>query len=92
MIRIECDVWEQRQLFEYLEYSKNKLIEDCNNGTITDKYLEIELDKIENLRKVLNGNGKSDYLLRSSVFRSEHSDESSLTPAEKEILKLPFVR
>lgn len=92
MVRIECDVWEQRQLFEYLEYSKNKLIEDYNNGEITEKYLEFELDKIKNLRKVLNGKNKDDYLLRSSIFRRENSDEGSLTDAEKELAKLPFVR
>ena len=92
MIRIECDVWEQRQLFEYLEYSKKKLIQDYRKNEVTRAYLEIELSKIKNLKKVLNGKGKSDYLLRSSRFRQVHSDEDELTKAEKELAKLPEVR
>ena len=28
MVKIECTVWEQRQLFEYLDYSAKKLLED----------------------------------------------------------------
>ncbi len=92
MIRIECTVWEQRQLFEYLNYSKKKLYEDYKKNEITSAYLEIELDKIKNLEKVLNGKGKSDYLLRSSDFRRRYSDENNLTHAERELARLPEVR
>lgn len=92
MIRIECDVWEQRQMFEYLEYARKKLIQDFKKNEITRAYLEIELEKIKNLEKVLNGKGKDDYLLRSSDFRRMYSNEDELTKAEKELARLPEVR
>ena len=92
MVRIECDVWEQRQLFEYLDYSKKKLIQDYEKNEITRAYLEIELGKIKNLEKILNGKGKGDYLLRCSDFRRKYSDDGSLTQAEKELARLPKVR
>lgn len=92
MVKIECTVWEQRQLFEYLDYSAKKLLEDYKKNEITRAYLEIEIDKIKNLEKVLNGKGKSDYLLRSSDFRRMYSNEDELTKAEKEIARLPEVR
>lgn len=92
MVRIECDVWEKRQLFEYLDYSKKKLIQEYKNNEITHAYLEIELDKINNLKNILDGKGNNDYLLRSKVFRREYSDEESLTKAEKELARLTEVR
>lgn len=88
MVKIECTVWEQRQLFEYLDYSAKKLLEEYKKNEITRAYLEIEIDKIKNLEKVLNGKGKSDYLLRSARYRRLHSNETELTKAEKEIAKL----
>ena len=88
MVKIECTVWEQRQLFEYLDYSAKKLLEEYKKNEITRAYLEIEIDKIKNLEKVLNGKGKSDYLLRSVRYRRLHSNETELTEAEKEIAKL----
>ena len=92
MVKIECTVWEQRQLFEYLEKKKKKLLEDYKKNEITRAYLEIEIDKIRQLEKVLNGKGKSDYLLRSSDFRRMYSSEDELTKAEKELARLPEVR
>lgn len=92
MVKIECTVWEQRQMYEYLDYSAKKLLEEYKNNEITRAYLEIEIDKIKNLRKVLNGKGKSDYLLRSSVYRKRYANEDELTKAEKELAKLPEVR
>ena len=88
MVRIECDVWEQRQLFEYLDYSSKKLLEEYKKNEITRAYLEYELSKIKNLRKVLNGKGHGDYLLRSSVYRSRYSNEDELTKAERELKNL----
>ena len=92
MVKIECTVWEQRQMYEYLDYSVKKLLEEYKNNEITRAYLEIEIDKIKNLRKVLNGKGKGDYLLRSSVYRKGYANEDELTKAEKELAKLPEVR
>ena len=88
MVRIECDVWEQRKMFEYLDYARKKLIQDYKKNEITRAYLEIELTKIKNLEKVLNGKGKDDYLLRSARYRRLHSNDTELTKAEKEIAKI----
>lgn len=88
MVRIECTVWEHRQMFEYLDYSAKKLLEEYKKNEITRAYLEIELEKLRNLRKVLSGKGKDDYLLRSSIYRRKHSNEDELTKAEKEIAKI----
>ena len=79
-------------MFEYLDYSAKKLLEDYKKNEITRAYLEIEIDKIRKLKKVLNGKGKSDYLLRSSDFRRMYSNEDELTKAEKELARLPEVR
>lgn len=62
MITIRCDVWERRDLEMFLEYAKEKKIEDCNNGKITEKLLDIELEKIRRLKNRLKGIYKEDYL------------------------------
>ena len=90
MIKIECDPWEQKQLSEYLQYAKKKLIEDCNNGSITTLYLEIELNKINNLLNIIAGKGKNDYLLNSASYRRK-CEYNNLSEADKEIRRIPEI-
>lgn len=68
MVRIECSVWEKRQLTEYLEYAKKKYCEDCNNDKITVGLLNIELDRINNLLEIINGKVVSDYDRPSKAY------------------------
>jgi len=90
MIKIECDPWEQKQLSEYLQYAKKKLIEDCNNGLITALYLEIEINKINNLLRIVAGKGQNDYLLDSASYRRQ-SMYNNLSEADKEIRRIPQI-
>ena len=62
MITIKCDVWERRDLELFLEYAKEKKIEDYYNGKITEKLLDLELEKIRRLKNRLKGIYKEDYL------------------------------
>lgn len=91
MVRIECDVWEQSQLIEYLDYSAKKLQEDFNNGKITMECLIYERTKINNLKRVVNGKPYDGYLLKAKSARRKFIDEE-LTEAEKEIMRLNEVR
>ena len=91
MVRIECDVWEQSQMIEYLDYSAKKLQEDFNNGKITMECLIYERTKINNLKRVVNGKPYDGYLLKAKSARRKFVDEE-LTEAEKEIMRLPEVR
>lgn len=88
MIKLECDVWEQKQLSEYLQYAKRKLFEECNNGNITALYLEIEVKKIDNLLRVVHGKGEHDYLYDSNAYRMSHSSKES-SDADREIWRIP---
>jgi len=88
MIKLECDVWEQKQLSEYLQYAKKKLFEECNEGKITALYLEIEIKKLDNLLRVVHGKGEHDYLYDSSAYRMSHSDYNG-SNADKEIWRIP---
>lgn len=91
MVRIECDVWEQSQLIEYLDYSAKKLQEDFNDGEITMERLIYENTKINNLKRIVNGKPYDGYLLKAKSARRKFIDEE-LTEAEKEIMRLNEVR
>lgn len=90
MIRIECDVWEQSQLIEYLDYSSEKLQEDFNNGKITLECLIYEQGKINKLKKVVNGKEYDGYLLKCKSARHKHYVDEELNEAEREIMRLPY--
>lgn len=92
MIKIECDVWEKRQLLEYLDYSKKKMQEDFNGGRITLECLIFEHSKIDNLKSVVNGKTNEDYLLRSKEFRQKYYNNDELTPVEKELKRAGEMR
>ena len=61
MVTINCDVYEKRDFEILLDYAKQKKIEDCSNKKITPDLLEIELEKIAILKRVLKGKNKDDY-------------------------------
>lgn len=95
MIKIECDVWQQSQLIEYLDYSAKKLQEDFNNDKITLECLIYEQSKINNLKKIVNGKEYDGYLLKCKSARRKHYvfdelNDDKLNDAEKEIMKLPY--
>ena len=92
MVKIECDVWEQSQLIDFLDYADKKLKEDFNNGKITLECLLYEQTKINNLKKVVNGKEYEGYLLKSKSARRKFYIGDSLNAAEREIRKLPEVR
>ena len=92
MIKIECGVWEQSQLIEYLKYAKKKLCEECNQDKITVLYLKLELEKIDNLIEIINGKKNYDYLLDAKTYRIATADNENLTKAEKELRDLVEVR
>lgn len=61
MVIIKCDIYEKGELIRFLDYAKTKKIEDCNNDKITPKLLKLELEKIEILKKIINGKCREDY-------------------------------
>ena len=92
MVRIECDVWEQSQMIEYLDYSAKKLQEDFNNGKITMECLLYEHTKINNLKRIVNGKPYDGYMLKAKSARRKFYIDEELNEAEKEIMKLDEVR
>jgi len=92
MVRIECDVWEQSQMIDYLDYCKKKLQEDFNNGKITMECLLYEHTKINNLKRIVNGKPYDGYMLKAKSARRKFYIDDNLNDAEKEIMKLDEVR
>jgi hypothetical protein len=83
-------VYEKRDFEVYLDYAKEKKLEDCNNGKITANLLKIELDKINNLKRRVNGKVREDYQQSSVSYRRNHG-----TATEREhdgLPKAPFIR
>lgn len=90
MITIKCSVYEKRDFEIFLDYAKEKKIEDCNKGEITLKLLNIELDKINRLKNRLKGIVKEDYQQSSRIYSRNHG---TLKEREKDDLpKAPFIR
>ena len=79
MIKIVCSVYEKYDFLEILEYAKKKKIEDCNNNVINPYYLKWELEKLETLKKRVNGIYKEDYDRTSLKYQSNISRESEDT-------------
>ena len=61
MVTIKCDVYEKRDFEIFLDYAREKKIEDCNNNKITPYLLKIELEKLARLKRLLTGKTKEDY-------------------------------
>lgn len=71
MVTITCDVYEKHDFLKILEYAKEKKKEDCKQGLITSKMLEIELDNIYRLINRVNGIYQEDYLMLSKTARDK---------------------
>ncbi len=90
MVTIRCSVYEKRHFEMYLDYAKEKLIEDFDNGKITLMLLNIELEKIRTLQERLKGKVREDYQQSSIKYNREHG---TLKEREKDDLPTaPFIR
>lgn len=95
MVKIECDVWEQKQMIEYLEFAFEKRKEEYEDGKITRECLEFERNKINKLLKIVKGKEYDGYLLKAKSERRKHlvtDIYKELNDAEREIMRLPEVR
>ena len=72
MVTIRCSVYEKRDFEVFLDYAKDKLIEDFDNNKITLMYLNIELEKIKKLKERLQGKVKEDYQQTSVKYNRDH--------------------
>lgn len=72
MVTIRCSVYEKRDFEVYLDYAKEKLIEDFDNEKITLMLLNIELEKIKRLKERVNGKVKEDYQQSSIKYNRDH--------------------
>ena len=72
MVTIRCSVYEKRDFEVYLDYAKEKLIEDYDNDKITLMLLNIELEKINRLKERLKGKVKEDYQQTSVKYNRDH--------------------
>lgn len=61
MVTIRCTVYERHDLLRLLDYAKEKKFKDCNEGKITEKLLQMDVDRIELLKRRLKGEYKEDY-------------------------------
>lgn len=61
MVTIRCTVYERHDLLRILDYAKEKKVKDCNEGKITAKLLQMDVDRIELLKRRLKGEYKDDY-------------------------------
>lgn len=67
MINIKMNAYEKNDLIHFLRYSKEKNKEDFKAGKVTQKMLEMNLDKIKTLEKRLNGIIEVDYMKQKST-------------------------
>lgn len=67
MINIKLQAYEKNDLIHFLRYSEKKNKEDFKAGKITQKMLDMNLDKIKTLEKRLNGIIEDDYMRQKSV-------------------------
>ena len=90
MVTIKCGVYEKRDFEMILDYAEEKYREDYARGLITEKYLEIELKKINRLKQRVNGNVTEDYMQRSWSYNRNHG---TLKERPKDDLPTaPFIR
>lgn len=61
MITIKCTVYEKHDLLKILDYAKEKKYQDCNDEKITPKLLHMEVERIELLKRRINGQYREDY-------------------------------
>lgn len=67
MVSIKLDIYERNDLLLFLRYTREKNREDFKAGKITQKMLDMNLDKIKILEKRLNGIVEDDYIRQKVV-------------------------
>lgn len=90
MVKIECTVYEKYHFLEMIEYAKQKKIEECNNGTITVKLLNLELDKLNRLKARVNGKVQRDY--EQSSIKYNRDNGTSKEKEKDDLPTAPFIR
>ena len=80
MVTIKMSVYEKADLLRFLEYAKEKKLEDCNNDVITPLLLKIELEKINTLKDRVNGKFKEDYQQTSRKYIRQFEREKDDLP------------
>lgn len=61
MVTINCTVYEKHDLLRLLDYAKEKKIQDCNEEKITPRLLQMDIDRINLLKKRISGQYEDDY-------------------------------
>lgn len=89
MVRINCTVYEKYDMLALLKYAEQKKIEEFKKNKMTSKLLQIELNKIETLKKRINGIYKEDYQDQAS-WKSRR--ESGSIDENDDLPKAPFMR
>lgn len=72
MIRIICSVYEKCDFIEFLLYAKQKKIEECEKGKMTQTLLRMELKRIEKLLQRIDGKYVEDYDMSSLKYSKRH--------------------
>ena len=80
MITIKMSVYEKADLFSFLDYAKEKKIEDCNNDIITPLLLNIELERIKILKNRIKGKFNEDYQQMSRKYLRQFEREKDDLP------------
>lgn len=80
MITIKMSVYEKADLLSFLDYAKEKKIEDCNNDIITPLLLNIELERIKILKNRIKGKFNEDYQQMSRKYLRQFEREKDDLP------------
>lgn len=82
MVTIKCTVYEKHDLLRLLDYAKEKKIQEFNEDKITAKLLKMDMDRIELLKRRVNGQYREDYqdVSTKSYRRQYKRSEDDLDP------------
>lgn len=72
MVGINCTIYEKCDFIEFLEYAKQKKIQDYENKKISKKLLDYELERIERLVERIKGKCTTDYEMVSRKYSMKH--------------------
>lgn len=82
MVTIKCTVYEKHDLLRLLDYAKEKKIQECDEGKITTKLLQMYIDRIELLKRRVKGQYREDYhdVATKSYRRQYKRSDDDLDP------------
>lgn len=90
MVTIKCTVYEKHDLLRLLDYAKEMKIKECNEGEMTTRLLQMDIDRINLLKRRINGQYSEDYQQSSISYGRDHG---TLKERPKDDLpKAPFYR